>query len=982
MLHLENLPSNLVQIGLTVSVVAVLLFLLRRTLKKRYPPRMMCLVWAILALRLLIPVQLTLPDPPVQVAPCTTYLTQTDFTPAQLEQAGLPALDVDGGTVANRWVTQEQAQALTPLDMPSLISFDLGYVLSVVWGVGVLLVTVWQLYRYLAFYYVLEQSSHPAARNPLLAAFEEQKRSLGISRNIPLRVTRVADCPMLAGFVRPALYLPDEDLSAEDAAFIFRHELTHYKRRDLWLKLLLVAARAVHWFNPLVHHMARLAQEDIEMACDEAVVRGMDFSARRAYGQTILRSVEKQVKKRALVSCFTGDKEGLMRRLEGLFEKRIKKCGIVLVLGAALAVGALGCAFSVGTTQGKLTDAECVALAEQWMSGKYRDAEPWYELLNDDLAQKLYEQQTALGAQTGQTDGEPLWQIGTSSPSVSRFTVLPDAENQQAVIVTEWTASASPATRQAERIHFEKADGTWKVSQVEGNPYINDEPFVDTADSLEHFRLLYENDLGLPAPLPAGEASLEETIVTSLQLTGGKLETVRSWDETGDGSDDLTQMRYTFSDGTPLDLTVASGSVQDYTYDGGQNDRTAADLAQQYARAVTYKSVWPAYPVLSQEGQRSLADSQRALADSDNVWYTKYGGSSPTVADYVLTPGKDADTYVAVFQLYGGGMTDYRSAIAITAGEEQGRKVIRSMERCDDHLAFIQENLSGQDAGYTMREKFDLYYNAGLPWPTIPKDAINFNGASLDTLTQVRAAAETVFSFFGEEVTHTEGDQVLMTLESWFTSEVVSETDTEAVVRLHFADDSPSVDVQMRKTGGYWLPVGVVGKTQGDLTETDAVYNRVISEPIGADAPQVPFFNRDVICVLNYNGLLLFDTQTGALRAGIDVQKIGLGDTQGDSAMIVRGNDACITIAAMNGPGYIYSLETSALSELADPEEIEYTDMQIPDAETLASLDLSGFADASQVQALQSKDGILAYVLPLDDLSKMQFQWYPAEETP
>lgn len=140
--------------------------------------------------------------------------------------------------------------------------------------------------------------------------------------------------------------------------------------------------------------------------------------------------------------------------------------------------------------------------------------------------------------------------------------------------------------------------------------------------------------------------------------------------------------------------------------------------------------------------------------------------------------------------------------------------------------------------------------------------------------------------------------------------------------------------------------------------------------------------HREVICVLNYNGLLLFDTQTGALRAGIDVQKIGLGDTQGDSAMIVRGNDACITIAAMNGPAYIYSLETSALSKLADPEEIEYTDMQIPDAKTLASLDLSGFSDASQVQALQSKDGILAYVLPLDDLSKMQFQWYPAEETP
>ena len=309
-----DLLNNLTQIGLTVSAVAILLFLLRKTLKKRYPARAMCLVWAVLALRLLVPVQLTLPDPPVQVAPRTTYLTRTDFAPAQLEQAGLPVLELDGEITTRRWVTSEQAQALTPNDMPSLISFDLGRLLAIVWIAGVLIFAGWQLYHYLAFHYVLKKSSHPAERDTLLAVFAGQKQSLGITRDIQLRVTPTADCPMLAGFLRPALYLPDEALNAQDAAFIFRHELTHYKRGDLWLKLALVAARAVHWFNPLVHLLARFAQEDIELACDDAVVRGMDVAARRAYGETILRSVEAQVKKRALVSCFTGDKEGLMRR--------------------------------------------------------------------------------------------------------------------------------------------------------------------------------------------------------------------------------------------------------------------------------------------------------------------------------------------------------------------------------------------------------------------------------------------------------------------------------------------------------------------------------------------------------------------------------------------------------------------------------------------------------------------------------------------
>lgn len=65
----EKLLNNLMQIGLTVSLAALVPLILRRLMKKRYPARMVCVVWAILALRLLIPVQLTLPQAPVQVMP-------------------------------------------------------------------------------------------------------------------------------------------------------------------------------------------------------------------------------------------------------------------------------------------------------------------------------------------------------------------------------------------------------------------------------------------------------------------------------------------------------------------------------------------------------------------------------------------------------------------------------------------------------------------------------------------------------------------------------------------------------------------------------------------------------------------------------------------------------------------------------------------------------------------------------------------------
>lgn len=747
-----DLLNNLTQIGLTVSAVAILLFLLRKTLKKRYPARAMCLVWAVLALRLLVPVQLTLPDPPVQVAPRTTYLTRTDFAPDQLEQAGLPVLELDGEITTRRWVTSEQAQALTPNDMPSLISFDLGRLLAIVWIAGLLVFAGWQLYHYLTFHYVLKKSSHPAERDTLLAVFAGQKQSLGITRDIQLRVTPTADCPMLAGFLRPALYLPDEAMDAQDAAFIFRHELTHYKRGDLWLKLALVAARAVHWFNPLVHLLARFAQEDIELACDDAVVRGMDVAARRAYGETILRSVEAQVKKRALVSCFTGDKEGLMRRFEGLFDKNVKKRGMALVVAAAVLVGTLGCAFSVGESTGKLTEETRLALAEQWA------------------------QRTESLGYTVKLDGKDTYVL---------YDNLPDEDVPY---------------RTGEKLVFEHGADGWQVAGAE--------PVApDGVTSLDEFRILYENDLGLPDPIAAGDMALTEeqqqkwsdpvdaaTELLHLQATSS-IGNVSKDQTVGDDIWDVTIM---FPDHSEVTITMvnqfdAGWLPQDFTYDGGKNARTAADLAGQYARGVTHKSGQFIYPILTAQKQEEFR-IDRPLPDGGFNW--KYGGSSPSYQGYTLVPTSGGE-YIAVFQMYGGGATDMRSAFLVSTAQADGRRVI---DRVTEVAA----------SNYTKSDLFNLYYNSGLPWPTIPEGANHFNGASLDTLTRVRDAVETVFSYFGENVEHIEGNVHQITLESWFKSEVISEGDTEAVVRLNFTDNSPSVDVQMRKTGQYWLPVGLV----------------------------------------------------------------------------------------------------------------------------------------------------------------------------
>lgn len=814
----EDLLFSTVQIGLTVSAVALIPLLLRKVLKKRYPARVMCLVWALLAVRLLVPVQITLPEPPVQVTP-RTYYVLNDVRPSA--ETGQQTSLVDPADT--RWVTGRQAAQLDadyPNNPASVTTVDVSGLLAGLWLLGVFCFAAAQLELYLRYSRRLRRYARSAQSAALCRAFDEQKQALSIRSAIPLRVSPAADCPMLAGFFRPALYLPDEQLSEEEAAFIFRHELTHYRHGDLWLKLLLVLARAVQWFNPLVHLMARFAYEDIELACDDTVAKNMDGTERRAYGETILRSAVVRAKKRALVSCFNGDKETLMRRFEGLFDKHAKKRGVALVLMVAVLVGTLGCAFSVGTDDGQLTDAELTALGEQWMRGNYRDAEPWHDMLTEPLAKKLYDQRVAAGEEIGEaggaTPGEPLWRIGASSPYVDAYAVLPDAANRQAVIVTKWVAAGEETGRSAERIHFKRENGEWKVDKVEGNLYINDTAFVNKADSLAHFRVLYENDLGLPA----------QGILSYLE--GGKAETVREWDVTGDGENDMAETRYTFADGSVLTLT----NGQDWTDENGENDRTAADLAQQYARAVYYKSVWPLYPVLSESGQQALADHQRSIAGSEpgGVWYTKFGGSSPSYRNFVIVPSGEPDSAIVVFQEYGGGTTDVRSANKVVIGKENSRSVITGFAEYDTWQSWMLTEMKPQKAELTKRELFELYYTTGLPWPDLvygnsgERVTSSFNGVSLTALLQPVSAAETVFNYFGEQVEHVEGTYHEMRTESWFAGiELLSQTGAEAVVRLTFTDGSTPVDVQMRRDGDYWLPAGLAAHTEGQPEDVQAV---------------------------------------------------------------------------------------------------------------------------------------------------------------
>ena len=820
----SGLLNNLVQIGLTVSAAALVLFLLRKVMKKRYPARAICFVWAILAIRLLIPVQLTLPDPPVQVTPIKYVAFREDLGSISYEN-GTPLQPVERtGPVQFQTFTESESWDGS-LSSDKLI--PVAKMLFILWGMGMLAYAIWQAYSYMSFLYLAREAGQPAERDTLHRVLAEQKQSLGIRRNIPLVVTPAADCPMLAGFVRPALYLPDEALSEQEAMFIFRHELTHYKRGDLWLKLLLTAAKMVHWFNPLVYLMARFAQEDIELACDDAVVRGMDGAARRAYGETILRSAAAQVKKRALVSCFTGDKKTLMRRFEGLFDTRAKKRGAALVVAAAVLVGSLGCAVSVGESKdsGDTFETQALAAAEEYGRALLaNDGRRAAEVFTDRLVEE-----SGLGDETqaeNRLDTEDFdpWAINSGYWPIVRYTVDYEPDTQTCLMVREKdTSSQSFAAegalygiplRQAVRLSFEEVDGELLIDSME---ILHSE--IDPVDSLETFRMLYENDLGLPDFLSAEidwtaeAAELTDpgiAAVNLLHLAELQSYMISPLDPTeGSLGNDIWVGTFALADHSEIQITMINQFdqgwlPQDFTYEDGINNRTAADLAQQFARGVLHKSGQFIYPILSAEKQQDFIAQQRGQSGDGN-WYWRYGGSSPAYRDFVVVPAADGNACWVVFQMYGGGVTDYRGGFLVETGSEDGRTV-------------ITELTDAASMDLTHSELFRLYYDSGLAWPALPEGAERFNDQPLGTLDTPDYAAAVVFSYIG-------GTSAF---------ELLSESGSEATVRIQFADGSPSVDVRMQKTGDCWLPVGLAEQFDDSFRATAGE----VALPVGASVEQ------------------------------------------------------------------------------------------------------------------------------------------------
>ncbi len=371
---MENIFLDFFETSVIISVIILGVALLSAIIDKKFTSKWKYWIWLIIAARLIIPFtpdlninpgkllvevpNKVLSSPIIFEQPSedlSTPVAGENYIPPQFEQQAPQMPETEGqitSTAENVIIYEHREEYIdetlsTEETSEPLFNITFLDVVLTVWLLGAVIIFAYNILAYQHFKRKMQTFPIPAESTER-TVLEQVKLRLGIDKNIEMLFCRNITSPMVMGFIHPKVILPKENYGEEELYFILCHELTHYKRRDVLYKSVLLLANALHWFNPAVWLMRKLAGSDLEISCDSSVVGEGDLELRRRYSETILAAVHREnVACSAFMTHFYGGKKTLKKRFANIFNAGVRKKGtaafIAVILVASFLATTVSC---------------------------------------------------------------------------------------------------------------------------------------------------------------------------------------------------------------------------------------------------------------------------------------------------------------------------------------------------------------------------------------------------------------------------------------------------------------------------------------------------------------------------------------------------------------------------------------------------------------------------------------------------------------
>ena len=336
--------SEFIKILLSLSVSGALLLLLilglKPLYKNKFSKRWQYYIWIVVALRFLLPFT---PDTTI----IGSLFEKFDTTAITNEIPTNPNVPVPADTGNSKAEPIQTNREITTAAMRE--PFNKYVCLFFIWSALALVLFVRKVTVYQGFIQYIKAGNKEVSDIKILNLLSDCEEKLNIKTRVELSCNPLIASPMLIGFFRPRIILPVGELEDKELSYIFVHELTHYKQRDMFYKWLIQIVVCVHWFNPFVYLLEKEVNKSCELSCDEKVLSVLDDKAKREYGDTLISFLKSSnLYKSSLASVtLTEGAEQLKERLGAIMKFR-KKSKVVIAITAIFTVAVCVCFFVTG----------------------------------------------------------------------------------------------------------------------------------------------------------------------------------------------------------------------------------------------------------------------------------------------------------------------------------------------------------------------------------------------------------------------------------------------------------------------------------------------------------------------------------------------------------------------------------------------------------------------------------------------------------
>jgi len=387
---MRRILFDVLEINIAVSLVILLVCLFEKKLCKRYGAGCLKVVWVILAIRLLIPYNFSLPFTEIRLLsipgfeqeesvdvegasfdttdmPESSQLPTVDLTDMNDQKVEpVPEINVETeNSVKQPEVsdiphvsTQEpsvQAQPVHPVydiaQKPTKVNtFSYATLLAHLWLIGTTAGLCYFIVCSVSFYRKYNKSLHRLSDTTMLKKVNEIQEELIGQKRLEVYESSAISSPMLIGLLHTKLVFPTSQKQWQDKEleYIVSHELWHYRNRDLLWKLLLVLVWCLNWWNPFVLLMKRKCFFYMELACDEGVLKEVQEINRGDYAEMLLRFAGKRNPVSAFSTNFGSGKKRMKQRLDYALWTHKHKKGTVTISLICLLVICAGLFISCG----------------------------------------------------------------------------------------------------------------------------------------------------------------------------------------------------------------------------------------------------------------------------------------------------------------------------------------------------------------------------------------------------------------------------------------------------------------------------------------------------------------------------------------------------------------------------------------------------------------------------------------------------------